>query len=415
MAILAGQIGAETKIALFSHVFDSQQNKIIIDGLIKSKSFETKEYECEGEKGTKTLNTKKMIEELLEEADKNKKSNSGEKLEQPILGACFGIAGPVGGDKDNKQAKISRPALDLNVTFYESDFQKQLPCPDVPIAFINDMVGIGKNIFLPQYEPQWTVLYDKEGQIQPEPKDRKAIMLVSGGLGQALWYSHKGKEALEPISSEGGHGLWAPRNEEEAELFLHLLKNRPPVDGRNQPISHEYVLSGPGFIMVYEYLKMKGHYGEESEDLRQQLTKNNTDPKPIIEKAVNASDSLSIESLKWFTRLVGARAGDVALTYQAEGGVYIGGLPTFFKKLEKDDTLKNTFLEAFRDKEGNFRQYNEEIPVYIYEEEDSVLLGAARHAVDLGFVTKGVFAYKRMNRPTNILSPHQTGYLQIRS
>lgn len=382
MTILAGEIGGESKLGLFSHEFNGKKN-IIKELIAESDMFPTNKYEIEGENGEKRLNTQAMIEDFLQKEYYGQEDKYGKGIEKYILGACFGIASPIKGSKDARKATISRDAINLEITLYELDFIDKLPCPDLPVSFLNDMVAIGKNIFLPEYEPEWKVLY--EGNKEPDPKDDRAIMLVAGGLGQAHWYWDNTKKALSHKSSEGGHALFAPRNELEGELWLHLLKERQQV------ISYEYVLSEPGLVRIYEFIKSTNRYGEESGELRERLTQNNTDPSPIIDRAINHSDPLADRALNMFISIMGARAGDLALTYEAKGGIYVGGVPIPEKKYD-------IFKEAFLDKENDFRQYNEAIPVYVYKYEGSVLWGAARHAVDSGFVTDGKFAYKRMNR-----------------
>ena len=54
--------------------------------------------------------------------------------------------------------------------------------------------------------------------------------------------------------------------------------------------------------------------------------------------------------------------------------------------------------EAFINKEGNFKSYKEQISVKVFQEDDIILWGAARHAIDAGFVTKGKFAIMRENQ-----------------
>jgi hypothetical protein len=102
MVILAGEIGGETKLALFSHKFDGK--KIIIDRLIsQSEPFSTKKYEVQGEDGIKTLNIKAMLDDFFNDCYYRQEDNYGEGIEKNILGACFGIAALVEGDKDNKK------------------------------------------------------------------------------------------------------------------------------------------------------------------------------------------------------------------------------------------------------------------------------------------------------------------------
>ena len=94
-----------------------------------------------------------------------------------------------------------------------------------------------------------------------------------------------------------------------------------------------------------------------------------------------------------FISIWGAQAGNLALTYNAKGGVYVGGIPIPIDKLRE-----GIFTEAFLNKEGNFKGYNEQISVKVFQEEDIVLWGAARHAINAGFVTKGKFAIMRENQ-----------------
>ena len=172
MVIFAGEIGGESKLALFTH--KEERKKIIVDSLVVSKSFVTKDYEN---------NIGEMIESFLNEQYYGQEYKYGEGKEQKILGACFGIAAPVQGSKGHKTAIISRPDLGLNLTFTERDFQQKLPCKSLPIAFINDMEAIGYSLFLGKGEDNLDVL--RLGKQEPNSKERRAIMLVSGGLGQA--------------------------------------------------------------------------------------------------------------------------------------------------------------------------------------------------------------------------------------
>lgn len=381
MVILAGEIGGESKLALFTHKFVKEQKKPVIDSLISTKSFVSKDYED---------NIGNIIEEFLNEEYYGKEDRYGEGIEQKILGGCFGIAAPVQGKKGHKKATIYRPDLSLNITCTEQDFRRRLANKNLPVAFINDMEAIGYSLFLGKGEDNLEILY--QGRKEPDSKECKTIMLVSGGLGQAQWYFNEQKKALYPHNSEAGHSLFAPRTEEEYALGLFLLNKRSLEDGINH-VSYEYVLSKSGFIRIYDFLKTTGKYGEESEELKQLLAQDQTNPTPILDRAINNSDSLSIATLNMFMSIYGAKTGDLALTYEAKGGIYIGGIPIPIDKLKE-----GIFLEAFLDKEGGFRNYNEDISIKVFSEEDIVLWGAVRHAINSDFVPSGIFAYKREKR-----------------
>jgi glucokinase len=59
---------------------------------------------------------------------------------------------------------------------------------------------------------------------------------------------------------------------------------------------------------------------------------------------------------------------------------------------------EGNFRNAFINKEKTFKDYNEKVGIKVFQEKDIVLWGAARHAIEAGFVTKGKFAIMRANQ-----------------
>jgi glucokinase len=116
------------------------------------------------------------------------------------------------------------------------------------------------------------------------------------------------------------------------------------------------------------------------------------DADTIIQLA-QSGNALCKNALDKFISFWGAQAGNLALTYNAVGGVYIGGISIPIEILKKSN-----FMNAFVDKEGTFKNYNEAISVKVFQGQDIVLWGAARHAIEAGFVTKGKFAIMRANQ-----------------
>ena len=348
MVILAGKIDGQTsELGLFTHKNDDSGKKTTIDDLVASQIFNTQDYGQE---------LPKMIEVFLEEHEVFLEEHyDGQK---DIYGCCFGIAGPI----DKGQAQINRQ--DFQATFTEHDCRKKLRYPTVPGAFINDMEAIGYGIFLGDGEKQLQELYRGN---QASPQERRALMLVSGGLGQALWYWDENKKRLSPISSEGGHADFAPRTKKEIDLLSYLKE-------QDKPISYEYVLSSPGLVRICNFLQNTGNYGNQ----------NPNNAEAIIQQALQGNP-LCKEVLKMFISIWGAEAGNMALRYKAKGGVYIGGIPIPIETLRED----NTFVNAFTDKEGIFKTYNEGISVKVFQEENIIMWGAARYAINAGFVTKG--------------------------
>ena len=93
----------------------------------------------------------------------------------------------------------------------------------------------------------------------PVRKGNVAVLAAGTGLGEAMLY-YDGQRH-NPLASEGGHCDFAPRTDIEIELLKYL---RNKFKGH---VSYERILSGPGYMNVYEFLRDKGYF-PESPDLR---------------------------------------------------------------------------------------------------------------------------------------------------
>jgi glucokinase len=199
----------------------------------------------------------------------------------------------------------------------------------------------------------------------PGAQGPQAVISAGTGLGEAgLYWDGK---MHHPISSEGGHGDLAARNETEDALLVYLRK-------RFGSVSCERVLSGPGLLNVYEFLRDTGR-GSEEPWLREAMQKD--DPSAVISHAALEDRSpVCVQVLDMFIGLYGAEAGNLALTMLATGGVFVGGgiAPKILPKLRGP-----LFLEAFLSK-GRLRPLLEQIPVRVILNDDTALLGAARCA-----------------------------------
>ncbi|WP_026788161.1 glucokinase [Planktothrix rubescens] len=364
MTILAGDIGKEkSNLALFSHKKDSSGSIIInpdIEPIIQT--FETK-YEVS--------ELQKMIEVFLKD--------NYDPHQKDIYGACFSIAALV----DQRKATLSDG--NKSVTFSEQDFKQKLPYPNVPVAFLNDMEAIGYDIFLGNEESILQEIHKQERLT--DPKDSRALMLVSDGLGAAKWICRDEKKGdLEPDSSEWGHGDFAARTDSEKKI-LQYLEARRKDHKDHTPVSREYTLSKRGLQRIYHSLENPEIYDNQSFSL---------EPEAIVEKGLQG-DSLCKSSLDLFMAIWGAEMGNLALTFKAEGGVYIvTDLP-----IPLDKFKEGAFIEAFLKKEPEkmgFRDFLNKIPIFLIQEPNIGIWGAARYAINKGFITKGKFAIMRANQ-----------------
>ncbi len=201
------------------------------------------------------------------------------------------------------------------------------------------------------------------------PKEGTGTLLGAGtGLGEAIlvWDGRR----HSPIASEGGHADFAPRTDLEIDLLRYLRKEFSRV-------SYERVLSGPGLLNIYRFLRDGGH-GPEPPWLRDRMARE--DPGAVIsEVGLAGGHPPCVEALDLFVSIYGAEAGNLALKTMAVGGVFVGGgiAPRIRTKL-----ADGRFVAAFRDK-GRLSDLMASIPVHVVLNPRAPLLGAARVAREL--------------------------------
>lgn len=198
-------------------------------------------------------------------------------------------------------------------------------------------------------------------QGSPRPRGPIAVIGAGTGLGQGFLFWEVNGYRVHP--SEGGHTDFAPRTQREAELFVYLLD-------RFGHVSYERVLSGPGLVNVYEFLRSRA--AKRSAELERAITRGDA-AAVIAEWGLERRDPLAVEALDIFADVYGAQAGNLVLALRADGGVYVtGGIaPQIIQKL-KD----GTFMRAFHAK-GRMTSLLEQVPVRVVMNEDAGLLGAA--------------------------------------
>jgi len=267
-----------------------------------------------------------------------------------VANACFGIAGPV----MNGRCKTTNLPWDVSEKRIKRQFKWR------SVSLINDLAATAFAI---------PILNSREifslNRVRVR-KDRNFALIAPGtGLGEAFLVFKDGNYI--PVSSEGGHGDFAPNSRSEAELWEYL-------HGRFGHVSVERVISGSGLVNIYSWLRDSGRYAEPSW-LAGQIKKE--DPsKAISEAAINDKNPLCVKTLNMFVSILGSVAGNLALSGIAAGGVYLaGGIPPKILPALKGDV----FLNAFQAK-GRFRDMMENISVKVILNERAALLGAARYA-----------------------------------
>ena len=200
----------------------------------------------------------------------------------------------------------------------------------------------------------------------PNATGNMAVISAGTGLGEAgmFWDG----STHRPFATEGGHTDFAPRNPLEMELLEYCMR-------RYGRVSYERLVSGPGLVNIYQFLRDTGK-AEEPSWLAEEMRRG--DPAAAITMwALEEKSPICEQTLEIFVSLYGAEAGNLALKVLATGGVVLGGgiAPKIVSKLQEPG-----FLNAFTAK-GRMSPLLQAMPVRVIMNPKTGLLGAARHAV----------------------------------
>jgi glucokinase len=278
-----------------------------------------------------------------------------EFVQQAKLGtdrACFGVACPVSdGECD---------ATNLPWHIEKSEIAEKI---GIRAELINDFEAIGYGLGLLKPKDLATL---QEGS----PKSGAPIALLGAGtgLGEAflIWQDKR----YHVHSSEGGHVDFAPRNDLEIDLLKFM-------QAREQHVSYERLVSGPGLITIYRFL-IESQAMPENAKVRAEME---TGDKAAVvsEHGLDGSDATCGRAVDIFVSIYGAEAGNLALKVLAAAGVYVAGgiAPHIIDKLRD-----GAFMRSFREK-GRLSSFVESVPVHVILNPKVGLLGAALVAAHL--------------------------------
>jgi glucokinase len=281
------------------------------------------------------------LESVVEEYLKTKKVR--------VSGACFGIAGPVDDGKCQ--------ATNIPWKVSESDLKNAFSWTYV--LLINDLAALGAAMHFLKKEELFVLQQGVQGK-----KGHRGLIAPGTGLGMSLMV--KVRDGYIPVPSEGGHMDFAPKREQEVELWRYLHRAIGHV-------SVERIISGPGLVNLYRWLISKNET-EIPKWLEEKMRVE--DPARVIsEAALSGDDPFCRQALEMFVSVLGAVAGNVALMGLTYGGIYLGGgiVPKILQVLKEEH-----FLHSFSDK-GRFSSLLKSIPVYVILNDQAALLGAAVH------------------------------------
>jgi glucokinase len=263
--------------------------------------------------------------------------------QQPVAGhrgaiaaACLSVAGPVAANA------TTLTNLDWKVSGNTLAAELRLP----EVRLVNDFEAAGLGISRIAANELETL---QEGS--PVARAARLVIGAGSGLGVGLLTWQDDGYAVHP--SEAGHADFAPVDELQDRLLLHLRRTY----GR---VSYERVVSGPGLMRIFSFLQETG-VGVPSKQLSDADRTRQDTAELIAEFAVAKLDPLAARALELFVAIYGAFAGNMALAMLAHGGVYIAGgiAPKIAPKL-KD----GAFMRAFTGK-GRFSELLATMPVHV--------------------------------------------------
>lgn len=318
--ILAGDIGGtKTYLGLFE--FDRGSVR-----LVRSNAYKTQEFPS----------LESMLETFLVQR-------------LPIERAAFGVPGPI------VNGEVLLTSVDWRLTV--RGLQEFLQCP---ASLLNDLVatGIGIGVLPPE-----KFLTLSEGG--PRINGTIALIAAGTGLGESILYWNGREHVVQPC--EGGQADFAPHDELQIELLRYMRRQHPVV-------CVERVLSGPGLVSIYQFLRDSGR-GAETPEMAEAMRRE--DPaSAIASAAAGGGADIARQAVDVFLSIYGSEAGNLALRAVSVGGLFVGGgIASRIASQLANGRFMRSFLE--KDQMGEFMK---QIPVKVILDDRTGLLGAAQYA-----------------------------------
>lgn len=255
---------------------------------------------------------------------------------RPPSAAVLAFAGPV----DAARAVMTNAGWDTTAEGLRARFGF------AEICLLNDYAALALGL-----EHLGEADHRRIGPARPAARGALAVLGPGSGLGVAALLP--GEDGGRPLVSEGGHATMPAADGLDAELLAVLREEFGHV-------SAERVLSGPGIANIHRGLARL-----------QRRSAAPLGPEAITRLGVEGSDDLCRLTLERFCLLLGCFAGNVALSYGAQGGVFLAGgiLPRFPEFL-----AASGFRARFEDK-GRFRDYLSAIPTSLITRPHAAFVG----------------------------------------
>ena len=255
----------------------------------------------------------------------------------PIRHAAIAIANPVTGDyvrMTNHHWEFSIDAV-------------RRKCEFETLLVLNDFSALARSL------PHLGEQKRQVGGGVPLPDS--PLGLVGAGTGLGVSGLIPCGSSWTALQSEGGHVSFSPADELEVAILQFAWREF-------EHVSAERLLSGAGLELIYRALADRAGRREERLSAPE-----------ISRRALAGECALCDQVLETFCGMLGAAAGNLALSLGAQGGVYIGGgiVPRLGERFDR-----SCFRSRFEQK-GRFAAYLAKIPTYVITADYPAFIGVS--------------------------------------
>jgi glucokinase len=195
----------------------------------------------------------------------------------------------------------------------------------------------------------------RAGHVSPSSLPEGTRVIVGPGTGLGVAAAIRTATGWLPLATEGGHATFAP--ETELEHTAAAL-----AAARHGRVSWERVVSGPGLELLHDAAR-----------IQLALPAAPLNAAGIVAAMARGDDPAATLAVDGFVPLIGAFAGDLALLFNAAGGVVIaGGVLPRIAAVRPIDTLRMRFEDK-----GRFAGWLQGVPTSLLTAPFAALRGAA--------------------------------------
>ncbi len=274
-----------------------------------------------------------------------------ERVNHTFTAACLGLAGQI---EDDHVQITNRPDR-----VFRKDVAGILGMDESKVLLINDM---------PPHLAAVDALLNHElielYPGKPGAVGSRAVLMPGTGVGVAGAVTVAGCPH-QTFSSEGGHIDFAPRDEQQDRLLKFLRHHAAQQQFGH--VSNEYVFAGEGMRRIYAFLHNPNATTLAAAPKSEEITND-------VAGGSLAAHDLRLQTVQLYLSILGAAAGNLALMFNATGGIYLGGsICLALRHLLSTPFFLHSFLQSGP---MSHRQAIAEVPVRLVDYKDSGLLGA---------------------------------------